>query len=112
MDYTDFVNDVLDSIGLAIEFTKNLEYDDFAQDKKTIPAVIRCLEVIGEASKKITPEIKNHFLELPWKRMAGMRDKLIHDYFGVDLEKIWLTVKNDLPPLHEKLRTIKSKDFK
>jgi uncharacterized protein with HEPN domain len=111
VDYTDYINDILDSINLAIEFTKNLEYDDFAQDKKTILAVIRCLEVIGEASKKITPEIKNHFQEVPWKRMTGMRDKLIHDYFGVDLEKIWLTVKKDLPPLHEKLRIIKTKDL-
>jgi len=62
VDYTDYVNDILDSIGLAIEFTKNLAYDNFVQDKKTILAVIRCLEVIGEASKKITPEIKNTLL--------------------------------------------------
>jgi len=97
MDYIDYLNDILDSINLALDFTKNTSYEDFIQDKKTVLAVIRCLEVVGEASKKIVPEIRNKFQNIPWKRMTGMRDKLIHDYFGVDLEKIWLTIKNDLP---------------
>lgn len=112
MDYLDYLNDIIESICLAIEFTKNLNYDVFVQDNKTIFAVIRCLEVIGEASKKIAPEVKNQFPDVPWKRMTGMRDILIHDYFGVDLEKIWLTIKNDLPDLCEKLRIIKAQDFK
>jgi uncharacterized protein with HEPN domain len=69
------------------------------QDKKTIKAVIRSLEVLGEASKKIPESIKARYPYVPWKRMAGMRDKLIHEYFGVDLEIVWNVVKNELPPI-------------
>jgi uncharacterized protein with HEPN domain len=64
-------------------------------DKKTIKAVIRSLEVLGEASKKIPDEVRNRYPRIPWKRMAGMRDKLIHEYFGVDLEIVWNVAKKN-----------------
>jgi len=107
MDYRDFISDIIESIQDAIEFTKDITFDQFILDKKTIKATIRCLEVLGEASKNIPDEIKDQYQSIPWKRMTGMRDKLIHDYFGVDLEKIWLTIKNDLPSLYKDLQIIK-----
>lgn len=87
MDYRDFICDIIESIEDAIEFTKNISFEQFKSDKKTIKATIRCLEVLGEASKNIPDDIKDQYQNIPWKRMTGMRDKLIHNYFGVDLEK-------------------------
>ncbi len=98
-DYTDYLNDILNSINETSEFTLGMTFDEFLKDKKTINAVIRSLEVIGEASRKISDDLKTQSPDLPWKRMAGMRNKLIHEYFGVDLEIVWAVVKEDLPPL-------------
>ena len=68
-------------------------------DKKTVNAVIRSMEVMGEAARKIPVEVREKYPEIPWKRMAGMRDKLIHEYSGVDLEIVWNVVKTELPPI-------------
>lgn len=75
-----------------------LPFEEFCTDKKTINACIRSLEVIGEATKKIPAEIRQQQPSLPWQAIAGMRDKLIHDYFGVDLTIIWQTIQHDLTP--------------
>lgn len=72
---------------------------DFVRDKKTVCAVIRGLEVLGEAAGKIPAPVRAGFPEIPWTEMVGMRNRLIHEYFGVDLEIIWQTVCDDLPPL-------------
>jgi uncharacterized protein with HEPN domain len=77
----------------------NMSYGDLESDKKTLYAVIRCLEIIGEAVKKIPTNIKEKYSEIPWKEIGGMRDKLIHEYFGVDIETIWDTIHEDLSPL-------------
>ena len=69
----------------------------FVKDTKTTYAVIRALEIIGEATKKVPSSVKTNYGQIPWKKMAGMRDKVIHEYFGVDLKRVWNTVKNDLP---------------
>ncbi len=66
---------------------------------KTINAVVRSLEVIGEAAKKMPDSMKKKYPEIPWKRMTGMRDKLIHEYFGIDLEIVWEVVNTELPPI-------------
>jgi uncharacterized protein with HEPN domain len=98
-DYRDYLQDILDSINDSEEFVKGMSFDDFLKDKKSVNAVIRSIEVIGEAAKKIPPSLKNKFYDVPWKKMAGMRDKLIHEYFGVDLEIIWEVIKKDLPSI-------------
>jgi len=74
---------------------------------KTVFAVVRALEIVGEAVKKIPQSIRKNYPEIPWKDMAGMRDKVVHEYFGVKLERVWETIQSDIPsikPLFEKIR--------
>ncbi|GBE04570.1 hypothetical protein BMS3Abin10_00186 [bacterium BMS3Abin10] len=76
-----------------------MSFDEFLTDKKTSNAVIRSLEVIGEATRKIPADLMDRSPEIPWKRMTQMRNKLIHEYFGIDLEIVWTVIKDELPPL-------------
>jgi uncharacterized protein with HEPN domain len=80
----------------ASVFVENMDYDIFVKDTKTTYAVIRALEIIGEATKKLPSSIKVDYSQIPWKKMAGMRDKVIHEYFGVDLKRVWNTINDDL----------------
>ncbi|MEM3479047.1 MAG: DUF86 domain-containing protein [Candidatus Bathyarchaeia archaeon] len=105
-DYRDYLQDILDSIKDIEEFTRNMDFEDFARDKKTINAVIRSIEVIGEAAKHIPKSVRDKYPSIPWKKMAGMRDKLIHEYFGVDVKILWKTIKKDIPPLKPLIENI------
>lgn len=105
-DITIYLKDILDSIIKGLSFIKDMNYEDFENDDKTQYALIRCIEIIGEASKKIPAKFKNEHYEIPWREISGMRDKLIHDYFGVNVEVIWETAKKDLPDLKNKLQNI------
>jgi uncharacterized protein with HEPN domain len=98
-DYRDYIQDILNSIDESHEFVGGMTFDDFTKDRKTVNAVIRSLEVIGEASKNIPKGVRDQFPDVPWQKMTGMRDKLIHQYFGVDLEIVWKAVKEDLRPV-------------
>jgi len=98
-DYQDYLNDILDAADKVLGFTANMSYESFAGDEKTVYAVIRCLEIIGEASKHIPDDIRRQNPDIPWKEMAGARDVLIHDYFGVDVETIWKTVQENVTVL-------------
>ena len=95
----DYIQDILEALGEVEDFTTGMQFEDFVEDKKTVNAVVRSLEVIGEATKKIPDNLRKKHSEIPWKRMAGMRDKLIHEYFGIDLEIVWEVVNNELPPI-------------
>lgn len=101
-----FIEDILDSIADIEKFLKDYNIDDLKNDKKTLYAVIRCFEIIGEASKNIDNEFKEKYHNLPWKEMSGLRDKLIHAYFGVDINLLWNTIKNNLPKLKSDLINI------
>jgi len=95
----DYVQDIIDSMVKSMKFVEGMKYEAFIHDDKTIFAVIRAIEVIGEAVKNIPDEAKKEYPEIPWRDMAGTRDKLIHGYFGVDLKRVWKTVKEEIPPL-------------
>ncbi|MCX5725014.1 MAG: DUF86 domain-containing protein [Nitrospirae bacterium] len=82
------------------------EKDRFLADRKTQDAVIRNLEIIGEATKRISPGLKSAHTDVAWKPIAGMRDKLIHDYFGVNVQLVWEAVERDLPQLYEKVNEL------
>lgn len=98
-DLTIYIKDMIEGIEKAEGFTKDLSYENFAADEKTHYAVVRCIEIIGEAAKHVPQEIRKEYSDIPWKDMAGMRDKVTHFYFGVNLEKVWLVVKKDFPQL-------------
>lgn len=91
---------------LTISFTADISLADFQDDEKTQYAVIRCLEIIGEAVKRIPDDYRQSHPDIPWKSMAGMRDRLIHGYDVVDNEIIWVTVKETIPGILEKITSL------
>ena len=105
-EYCDYIQDVIDSIDKTQKFTEGLTYDAFREDSKTVFAVIRALEIIGEAVKNIPESLRSKYSDIPWKEMAGMRDKLIHEYFGVKYEIVWDTIKIEIPELKSKFEKI------
>jgi uncharacterized protein with HEPN domain len=104
--YLHYLEDILGNAAKALEFVKGMSESEFLQDDKTIFAVIRALEVMGEAAKNVPDDIRNKYSHIPWRDLAGMRDKLIHHYFGVDLKTVWKTVNRDLPILCPKLEEV------
>ena len=98
-EITDYLNDILGSINEVEEFVSGMAYDEFAADKKTVNAVIRSLEVLGEATKHVPVSFRNRHPNIPWSKMAGMRDVLIHDYMGVDLKTVWKVAQERLPEI-------------
>ena len=102
----DYLEDILDALIKVKKFIEGMTCDQFSVDDKTIFAVIRGLEIIGEATKHIPEQVRESYPELPWREMAGIRDKLIHDYFGVNIKVVWKTATEDLPKLEPKIRLI------
>ena len=98
-EFFDYVEDVIEAMSNSEEFVRGMKYEEFIRDQKTIYAVVRALEIIGEAVRKIPASVRNQHPEIPWKNMAGMRDKLIHEYFGVNFRIVWDAVQKDIPPL-------------
>ena len=104
------IEDMLDAAraiaGFVGEFIESSDIDAFARDRKTVDAVVRNLEVIGEAARHVPESIRTRFPDVPWADIVGMRSVLIHEYFGVDFEILWQTIQNDLPALAQRLESI------
>lgn len=101
-----FLNHIDDAIKLIAEFTKGYTKATFFHDKLVQSAVVRQIEIIGEAAKNLPDSFQKKYHGIPWKDMAGMRDKLIHHYFGVDLNYIWNVVNDDLHLLKDQIQKI------
>jgi len=105
-----YLKHIRDAISRIEEYTKAVGYDNFVKNNLIQDGVIRQLEIIGEATKRLSTEFKNKYPNIPWKDVAGMRDKLIHDYLGVDIDAVWDTVKKDIPILKKEVKKILSEE--
>lgn len=100
----DALADMRDAVEKAMRFVEGMTFEQFARDDKTVFAVVRALEIVGEAAKLVPSAVRKRHAKLPWREMAGMRDKLIHHYFGVNMRVVWNTVHDDLPVLKSGIR--------
>ncbi len=107
-DYKLYLKDILAAIESIEQFVSGMDFSAFQADDKTVSAVIRKFEIIGEASKGIPEEVRRNYPDPPWKEMAGMRDKLIHLYFGVDHQLVWKAIKERLPQIKLDIQKILS----
>jgi len=102
----DIIQDMLEAAQRAVDYCSGIDYRIFVSDYKTQDAVIRNIEILGEASKLLPMDFREKNAIVPWNNIAGMRDKLIHHYFGVNIDIVWDVVQSDLPTLIESLKTI------
>jgi len=105
-DYSVYLKDIIANIELAQRFIAGLTFETFSTDDKTTYAVIRCLEIIGEATKRVPHNMRQQYPEVPWKSMTGARDFMAHDYGSIDMNKVWQMVKFDLPELKPQIKKI------
>jgi len=101
-----YIRDILQNMQDTEEFLEGFSYDQFVSDKRTFNAVVRSIEVIGEAAKHVPTDVRGKYPGVPWKEMAGMRDKVSHFYFGVDREAVWYAVKERIPALRPMIEQI------
>ena len=105
-----FLEDILQAIKKIEKYTNGLNCERFRSDEKSVDAVIRNLEIIGEASKNITSELKNKFPQIPWKKMMGLRNIVAHEYFSIDLNIIWEIASKNLPEVKPRIERILKKE--
>ena len=104
------LNDILNSGKKIIKYVENYSYNDFILDSKTVDAIVRNLEIIGEASKKLSENFKEKYNNIPWRTIGDLRNRIIHEYFGIDEAIIWKIVKEELEPLLKQIEIILKKE--
>lgn len=104
-EYLDYLADIQEAVSSILDFTEEMTWEEFAQDRKTLYA-------IGEATKKVPMPVRKRHLKVPWTQMAGMRDKLIHEYFGVNYQVLWKTVQTDIPRLQVQITKVLKQESK
>jgi uncharacterized protein with HEPN domain len=103
-DWSILFEDMLESITKMEDYAKGLTYEDFAGNPMVVDAVVRNLEIIGEAARNVPPAKREETPEIPWKKLSGIRNRVVHEYFGVDLNIIWFIVRNELSPLKQAIQ--------
>jgi len=103
----DYLDDIINAAEKIGRFTDGMTYEEFAGDEKTVDAVLRNFEVIGEAAKNIPEETYREYSDIPWSEMAGMRDKLTHGYATIELRIIWRTVRDEIPTLLPQVKSVR-----
>jgi len=96
-------NDICQAIDRIEQYIENLSFDAFSEDQKSVDAVVRNLEIIGEAANRLPDELKEKYSEIEWHKVVGLRHRIVHEYFGIDLEIIWQILQKDLPALKQKI---------
>lgn len=102
-----YLNDIWESIIAIEEYTQPITEEDFYKNRQVQDAIVRRLEIIGEAVKNIDEDFRNKYPDIPWKKIAGLRDVIAHEYFGVKLERIWAVIRKDISDLKKKMLRIK-----
>lgn len=106
----EYLRHILDETQFIMKRTEGVSVESFSGDDTLKRAIVRSLEIIGEAAKKVPGDMKEKYSQVEWRAMAGMRDRLIHDYFGVDYELVWDVVQNKIPSLRKAIEEILRKE--
>lgn len=105
-NWTFRIEDILESLEMIFEYSTGMDQNSWQNDRKTIDAIIRNLEIIGEAATHVPESIQKQYPNIPWNQMKGIRNMLIHEYFGVDIDVLWQTIQEDLPALYREIQKV------
>jgi uncharacterized protein with HEPN domain len=110
-DYLDYLQDMVDMMGTLAQLTAGMSFAQFEQDQRTRLAVTKAIEIVGEAAKGVPAPVRNRHPKVPWKQMAGMRDRLSHGYFGIDFDIVWKTATGLIPALLPQLADVLAEEI-
>ncbi|HNS19991.1 MAG TPA: DUF86 domain-containing protein [Sedimentisphaerales bacterium] len=102
------LNDILEAIEKTSRYVGGMSFDSFIHDEKTVDAVVRNIEIIGEAANRLPDEFKESHSDIEWYKVVGLRNRVVHEYFGIDLDIIWQILHRDLPGLQAHIKRVRS----